>query len=86
MAFSTQDWIESAAVLDAVTKSFEDDLRAGLKQELMALAEQRVDALVDETVKRLETKMDAMRDNYSMRRLVQVTVRRLATEVILPSG
>ncbi len=43
----------------------------------MRLAEERVDAIVDEAVKKLQTRVDGMRDMAAMRSLIQVTVRRI---------
>lgn len=77
MASVFRDWIESAETLKVAQESFEADLRAALKNELMALAESRIDAIVDETAKKLETKLGAAIDGYSMTRLVKVLVQRI---------
>jgi hypothetical protein len=76
MASPYSDWIETAATLKGVAERFEEDLRAGLKAELMRLAEERVDALVDETVKGLQARVDGMKDMAMMQSLIQITIKR----------
>jgi hypothetical protein len=70
--------IETADALKAVRLSFEKDLREALKAELMTLAEARIDQLVDDTVKALETKINAARELYAQQVVVRLTVNRQA--------
>lgn len=73
------DYIETGATLKAVAEAFDADLRAGLKTELMRLAEERVDAIVDETVKGLQARIDGARELSTMRQYIQITIKRMAT-------
>lgn len=77
MTDSFDELISLAEELKQVKLEFESNIRLALRGELMKLAEQKIDLIVDETVKRLQTKVDGTLDAMRMQRVVQFTVRRI---------
>jgi len=69
-------FLETADQLRAVTSAFEQELRDGLKAELMRVAEERIDTIVDNAVEALQTRMASARDVYGMLDLLKITIHR----------
>lgn len=72
--------LETAAELKTIRDTFEEELRAGLKTELMGLAEVRIDRIIDDAIKSLQTRTDAVRDLRMDQTLVKITVHRLSEQ------